>query len=362
MKELYIGVMSGTSLDGVDIALCEIDDKNITLLYAHSYQFPQELKEEVLQLISSSFSLKQIGKCDSKLGKLFADCINDFLQNNALNVKSITAIGLHGQTLWHEPNFMLPFSIQLGNPNIVAAKTDITTIFDFRRMDMANGGQGAPFAPAFHKFLFANMEGNIAIVNIGGMANISLLFDKLKGWDVGCGNVLMDYWMQTTQNKRYDEFGAFAKNAKTDEQLLKKMLKDEYFKKTPPKSTGREYFNSQWLKKNLQGFEHLKEAQIQRTLLELTVHSISNDINTTKATKLIVCGGGAKNSFLMQRLNRLCKADVISSDILGISSDFLEAMAFAWFAKKRVHKETLELSAITGSSKNSLAGAIYETT
>ena len=152
MKELYIGIMSGTSLDGVDIALCEIDANNCKLLASHEYEFPKNLKEEILGLITATATLKQIGECDSKLGTLFANCINDFIQQNTLHAKRIQAIGLHGQTLWHENESAFPFSMQLGNPNIVAAKSGIATVADFRRMDMANGGQGAPFAPLFHKF------------------------------------------------------------------------------------------------------------------------------------------------------------------------------------------------------------------
>jgi len=360
MNEYYIGVMSGTSLDGIDIALCEINETECRLLASYEYPFPKELKEEVFTLISSNITLKQLGECNTKLGVLFANCINDFLQNNALHVKNIKAIGMHGQTLWHEPDSPYPFSMQLGNANIVAAQTGITTVTDFRGKDIANGGQGAPFAPAFHQFLFSREKETIAVVNIGGMANISLLFGNFGGWDVGCGNVLMDLWMQKTQNKSFDASGAFAKSSEPDETLLVQMLTDEYFDKKPPKSTGREYFNKHWLEKQLQGFEHLSDAKIQRTLLELTATSIANDVNATKATQLIVCGGGTKNSFLTQRLTELCRAKVLPSDALGISSDFLEAMAFAWFAKKRIHKEPLELSNATGSRKDSIAGAVYE--
>jgi len=360
MNEYYIGVMSGTSLDGIDIALCRIDETECQLLASCEYPFPKELKEEILTLIASSVTLKQVGECNTKLGVLFADCINDFLQNNALHVKNIKAIGLHGQTLWHEPDSAYTFSMQLGNPNIVAAKTGITTVADFRGKDIANGGQGAPFAPAFHKFLFADAKEKTALVNIGGMANISLLFDSFGGWDVGCGNVLMDLWMQKTQAQNYDAEGIFAKSSEPDNVLLTQMLADKYFDKKPPKSTGREYFNKHWLEKQLQGFERLSDAKIQRTLLELTATSIAKDVNATEATQLIVCGGGTKNSFLMQRLTELCRAKVLPSDALGISSDFLEAMAFAWFAKKRIHKEPLELSNVTGSRKDSIAGAVYE--
>jgi len=359
MQELYIGVMSGTSLDGIDLALCAIDETDCKLLASHEYPFVKELRDEILSLIASKVSLKQVGECDTKLGMLFAECINDFMQKNALHVTDITAIGLHGQTLWHEPNSTYPFSMQLANPNIVADKTGITTIADFRRMDIAHGGQGAPFAPVFHKFLFADSEQRTALVNIGGMTNISLLFDTLQGWDVGCGNILMDIWMQKTQHKNFDENGAFAKSSKPDEALLEKMLDDEYFKQKPPKSTGREYFDEDWLQNKLQNFEHLSDAEVQRTLLELTAQTIANDVNNTHSSQLIICGGGAKNNFLLQRLSELCHAKVSPSDALGISSDFLEAMAFAWFAKKRIHKEPLALSSVTGSGKDSITGAVY---
>ncbi len=359
MQKLYIGVMSGTSLDGIDLALCAIDGTDCKLLTSHEYPFPKALKDEILFLIASDVSLKQLGECDTKLGMLFAECINDFMQKNALHVNGITAIGLHGQTLWHEPNSAYPFSMQLGNPNIVAAKTGIDTVADFRRMDIAHGGEGAPFAPLFHKFLFANSEQKTALVNIGGMANISLLFDTLQGWDVGCGNVLMDLWIQKTQQQKFDTDGVFAKSAQPDEALLEKMLDDAYFRQQPPKSTGREYFNKAWLTQKLQGFEHLSDAQVQRTLLELTAQTIAKDVNNTDSAQLIICGGGAKNSFLLQRLRELCRAEVLASDALGISSDFLEAMAFAWFAKKRMHKEPLALSSVTGSQEDSIAGAIY---
>ncbi|MFK5938120.1 MAG: anhydro-N-acetylmuramic acid kinase [Sulfurimonas sp.] len=358
-KELYIGVMSGTSLDGIDIALCEIDDTSCKLIKAEEYQFDQTLKTEILDVISNSTTLKQIGTIDKKLGLLYANAINNFIQTNNLNKQSIKAIGLHGQTLWHEPEGDFPFSMQLGDANTLVAKTGIKTVSDFRGMDIANGGQGAPFAPAFHQFLFASLSGNIAVVNIGGMANITLLGKELKGWDTGCGNVLLDMWINQTQEKPYDKDGAFAKSGTLNEELLKSMLEDAYFKKRAPKSTGREYFNQTWLANYLPIFDTISENDIQRTLLELTAKSIANDINTTQTNKLIVCGGGVKNGFLMQRLDELTQCEIIISDSLGVSSEYLEAMAFAWFAYKRVHEEVAELHSVTGAKKDSLLGAIY---
>jgi len=355
----YIGVMSGTSLDGVDVVLCEIDKNSFSLVHAKEYPFPSNLKEEILYTIYEMQTLKKFGELNHKLGNLYADTLLSFLKEFKLEYTDIRAIGLHGQTLWHEPNSNFPFSMQLGDPNIVVAKTGIKTIADFRGMDMANGGQGAPFAPAFHKFLFGSMGTNVAVLNIGGMANITLLEDNLTGWDSGCGNVLLDLWISQTQGKAFDKDGAFAKSGTLNTELFDAMINDVYFKQKAPKSTGREYFNETWLANYLPVFSTISAQDIQRTLLEVTVKSIANDINASSTKKLIVCGGGAKNSFLMQRLEKLCSCDVIISNALGVNSDYLEAEAFAWFAYKRVHKEALELHLVTGAKKDVLAGAIY---
>jgi len=358
-KEHFIGIMSGTSLDGVDIAYCEINTKNCNLIYSKEYSFPPELKEQILKSISSNVTLKSVGELDHKLGVLFADSVNTFIKEFNLNAKEITAIGLHGQTLWHEPESETPFSMQLGDANIVCVKSNIKTVADFRRMDIANGGQGAPFAPAFHKFLFSHLGKDIAVLNIGGMANITILEQELLGWDSGCGNVLLDYWCSKSAYKPYDLDGVYAKSGKLNTPLLNTMLADEYFKKTAPKSTGREYFNPDWLDAILSNFGALKSADIQRTLLELTAVSISNDLKTRELKTVIVCGGGAKNKFLVQRLQELNSAEVKPSCDFDVNGDALEAMAFAWFAYKRLHNEKVDLKSVTGATKNSLLGGIY---
>jgi anhydro-N-acetylmuramic acid kinase len=358
-KELYIGVMSGTSLDGIDIALCEIDDTSCKLIKAQEFPFNKALKDEILDVISNSTNLKQLGTIDAKLGYLYANAIHNFIQTNNLNKNSIKAIGLHGQTLWHEPEGDFPFSMQLGDANRVVAKTGLKTVADFRGMDIANGGQGAPFAPAFHQFIFGSLEGNIAVLNIGGMANITILGEELQGWDTGCGNVLLDMWISQTQQKAYDREGAFARSGTLHVELLETMLEDAYFKKQPPKSTGREYFNQTWLANYLPLFNTIPENDIQRTLLELTAKTVANDINATQTDKLIICGGGSKNGFLMQRLDALTTCEILISDALGVSSDSLEAMAFAWFAYKRVHREIVALHSVTGAKKDALLGAMY---
>lgn len=359
MEKLYIGLMSGTSLDGIDVSLCSINNMHCKLIHSIEYPFPLAIKEEILQLIPTSNTLKEIGILHTKLGHLFAEAINSLLKKYTINPTSITAIGMHGQTLWHEPEGDFPFSMQLGCPNVVHAVTNIQTVTDFRNMDIANGGQGAPLAPAFHQFIFAKENTKTAVVNIGGMANITILGTPLQGWDTGTGNVLLDYWTQECKNIPYDKNGAFAKSGTCNKELLDKFLADAYFKKLPPKSTGREYFNASWLANYLPLFATIKDADIQRTLLELTAQTITNDIQLTTVQTLIVCGGGAKNSFLMQRLSELNSSKVVTSEDFDISSDFMESMAFAWLAYKRINNEVVNINAVTGATKNSILGAIY---
>ena len=360
MSELYIGVMSGTSLDGVDVALCEVSADSCKLIHTLEYPLDLALKNEILSAINAALTLKKLGELDSKLGKLFASAINALLQKFQIQAQSITAVGLHGQTLWHEPNALNAFSMQLGNANIVATQTHIKTITDFRRMDIANGGEGAPFAPAFHHFLFGNSKIKRAILNIGGMANLTILEKNSFGFDTGCGNVLLDSFIFAKCSKSYDKDGLFAKSGKLNSTLLKSMLEDEYFKKEPPKSTGREYFNMKWIEEKIQNHPSLSNADIQRTLLELTAQSIANEVKKFAIEELILCGGGAKNIFLIQRLKTLCSADIKQSNYYNINGDFLEAMLFAWLAYKRVHKESVALKNITGAKKDSILGAVYE--
>ena len=359
MSELYIGVMSGTSLDGVDIALCEIDAHNCKLISSHEYNFSHDIKEEILTVIAGTTTLEQVGSINAKLGLLFAKSINKFIEQFEIDPNKIKAIGLHGQTLWHAPHSEFPFSMQLGCPNIVSAQTGIQVISDFRNMDIANGGEGAPFAPAFHEFLFSSLEAKTAVVNIGGMANITLLENELKGWDIGAGNVLLDSWIKRCKNLAYDRDGDFAQSGEINQELLEKFLDDDYFKQLPPKSTGREYFNETWIANKLPMFQTITDEDIQRTLVELTAISIQRDIQKSDVSLLIICGGGAKNIFLMQRLQELCECDVKISDDLGVSSDYMEAMAFAWLAYKRVHGEVVNLRSVTGAIKNSVLGGIY---
>ena len=358
-KESYIGVMSGTSLDGVDVALCQIDANNCKLVSSLEYPMPQELKTDILTMIKGKNTLEEVGKLDNRLGLLFLQAVEALLIQNNIDTSTITAIGLHGQTMWHEPNAEYPFSMQLGDPNILTAKTGIPVVADFRRKDVALGGQGAPFAPAFHEFIFKNINASVSIVNIGGMANITVLGDKLIGYDTGCGNVLLDLWTQKHQNAMYDKDGVWARSGEVDYTLLDAMMADDYFSQHYPKSTGREKFNEAWLEKCISkvGVRAPQPTDVQRTLVELTALSISNEVLRFNRDVLILCGGGAKNSFLVERIKALMPNIEVA---IAQNADEIEAMTFAWLAYKRVHKEVVNLKDVTGASDNTVLGCIYE--
>jgi len=361
MSELYIGVMSGTSLDGIDIVLCEIENDSFELINSQEYIFDEKLKNEILNSIHSKVNLKFIGELDTKLGEIYAKTISSFIKKHKIDKTTITAIGLHGQTLWHEPNGEYPFSMQLANSSLITTITGVSVVSDFRQKDIALGGQGAPLTPAFHKFIFSRLDKKVAVVNIGGMANISILSNELIGYDTGCGNVLLDMWINKNKNKKYDKNGEWAKSGKVIDKLLKQMLDDEYFKLPAPKSTGREYFNQDWLDSRLSKYLKLEPQDVQATLLALTSQSISDEVKKTDTNLLIVCGGGVKNKALMDSLHvELRGVEVVSSDECGVSSDFMEAMAFAWLAYKRVHKQKVELKTVTGARENTILGCIYE--
>ena len=365
-KERYIGIMSGTSLDGVDVVLCEIDSSTCTLISSLEYPMPQELKSDILTMIQGKTTLEEVGQIDHRLGLLFTQAVGALLIRENIDASSITAIGSHGQTLWHAPYGGYPFSMQLGDANIITAKTGIPVVADFRRKDVALGGQGAPFAPAFHEFIFSNINASVSIVNIGGMANITVLSktvnDKLIGYDTGCGNVLLDMWIHKHQNEAYDKDGAWAKYGKVDYTLLDAMMADDYFSEPYPKSTGREKFNEAWLdgmltRRGSAVCSAILLEDVQRTLVELTAFSISNEVLKFSTDVALLCGGGAKNSFLVERIKALMPNVEVA---IAQNADEIEAMTFAWLAYKRIHKEKVNLKDVTGASDNTILGGLYE--
>jgi anhydro-N-acetylmuramic acid kinase len=356
--ELYIGIMSGTSLDGVDVVLCEIDASSCELVSSLEYPLSLELKADILTMIEGKSTLEAVGQIDHRLGLLFTQAVSTLLMRENIDPNSVKAIGLHGQTLWHEPKGEYPFSMQLGDSNILTAKTGIAVVADFRRKDVALGGQGAPFAPAFHEFLFSGISEHVAIVNIGGMANITVLGEELIGYDTGCGNVLLDMHISKHKGLAYDKNGEWARLGKVNYELLDIMMSDDYFHKLYPKSTGREKFNQTWLEsiqKRLN--KNINAEDMQRTLLELTAMSISNEVLKFNRDIVLLCGGGAKNTFLVERLKILMPNVEVA---IASNADMIEAMTFAWLAYKRLHKELVNLKDVTGASSNAILGALYE--
>jgi anhydro-N-acetylmuramic acid kinase len=359
MKKRYIGMMSGTSLDGVDVALCQIDDEACHLEVAHYLPFKKELKEQILSIINGQTTLREIGEIDQRLAYFFAQAVNELLKKYNIDKKSVEAIGSHGQTLWHEPHGAFPFSMQLGNASVLAVETGIDVVSDLRSKDVALGGQGAPFAPAFHQFLFSNIK-SCAVLNLGGMANISILGKELIGYDTGCGNVLMDLWIAEHKNVSYDKEGSWASSGTVHHKLLEKMLEDEYFLLNFPKSTGREYFNKEFLIKYLEPLGKICAEDVQATLVALTVSSVANEIKKFKIEELLVCGGGIRNIFLIKMLKKaLPHVSVNSTEKYGVNSDNMEAMIFAWLAAKRLKREMVDLKMVTGAKNNTILGAVY---
>lgn len=370
-NNLYIGVMSGTSLDGIDSALVHVEDDNVSLLAHSNFPIPSSLKKQLLNIVTGqSTSLVAIGQIDHKLGHLYADAINALLEQSGYKAEQITAIGNHGQTVFHQPDGDAPFTMQLGNANIIACNTGITTIADFRRKDMALGGQGAPLVPAFHQSIFKPTSSSTLILNIGGIANISVLRPNTAtiGYDTGPGNMLLDIWIQKQCSQAYDQDAKYALSGKVNSALLDLFLQEDFFSQQAPKSTGRELFNTAWLNKKLSEFgkkfgKKIDSHDVQATLTEFTAVTIANEVNkyiVGEHPELLVCGGGSRNPLIMQRLTKLLpKWSVSSTDRKGVSSEYMEAMAFAWLAKQRIHNQPSNLPEVTGAKRPVSLGVIY---
>ncbi|TVP14907.1 anhydro-N-acetylmuramic acid kinase [Shewanella sp. KCT] len=364
-KHYYIGLMSGTSMDGVDAVLVDFTDDKITLVDTHTEPLPSHLLSGLQRLCQSgSDEINRMGILDRSVGKLFAQAVEGLLTKSGVDRHQIMAIGSHGQTVRHMPNLELGFTLQIGDPNTIATLTGIDVIADFRRKDIALGGQGAPLVPAFHQQLFARAGHQRMILNIGGISNITYLpgdASAVVGFDNGPGNTLIDTWIKQVQGEAFDRDGAWAASGKTDEQLLKQMLSHSYFSLSAPKSTGRELFNQAWLEQQTADFGYLHEADIQSTLLDLTCHSIANDcLKLTDKAELYVCGGGAFNTELLARLAALLPGyQVHTTASLGVDPQWVEGIAFAWLAMR--HKLGLpgNLPAVTGASRETVLGGLF---
>ncbi|HEB85507.1 MAG TPA: anhydro-N-acetylmuramic acid kinase, partial [Gammaproteobacteria bacterium] len=334
----YIGLISGTSLDAIDAALVSFNSEHCELQQSLALPIADDIREQALSLLHPGDNeLARLCRLDVQLGRLFAEAVQALLAQADLASSAICAIGSHGQTLRHCPDDAFPTSLQIGDPNIIVERTGITTVADFRRRDMAAGGQGAPLVPAFHQAMLQDSRYNRVIVNIGGIANITVLTkDPAKpviGFDTGPGNALLDSWTQQHLQQTHDKEGQWAAGGTCHQGLLDTLVKDPYFSLAPPKSTGRETFNLQWLEQSLQNFSGLQAQDIQATLVELTAMTIAQAIlkHSPDAEQVLICGGGNHNTFLMQRLAaHLPEQTIQSTRSAGIDPDWVEAMAFAW--------------------------------
>lgn len=358
---LYIGLMSGTSLDGLDIALVDLKGDRGTLLATQYTAMPEPLKRDLLALCASgSDEIARAAIAENQWAALAASAVNRLLSDNGLSCKEICAIGSHGQTIRHEPN--RSFTVQIGNPALLAELTGVTVVADFRRRDVAAGGEGAPLVPAFHHAIFGRSDRRRAVLNIGGFSNVSLLGKSVLGFDCGPGNALMDAWIHRHKGEPYDQNGAWAASGRAIQPLLTRLLAEPFFAKRGPRSTGRELFNLPWLDAHLKELPYLAPEDVQATLLELTARCIATSIMAVESSidDVLVCGGGAHNAQLMRRLAELMpEADVSTTDDEGIPSDWVEAMAFAWLAHRCLEKQPGNEPGVTGAKGPRVLGAIY---
>ena len=359
--------MSGTSLDGVDAALVEFSSATaLTVVDTLFVPYSAQQQSDLFKLFTSgNHEIDAMGQLCRSLGSFSATAVNNLIQKAGLLSEDISAIGSHGQTIRHRPELQPPFTLQIGDPNTIAHNTGITTIADFRRRDIAAGGQGAPLAPAFHQAIFHNNSENRVIINIGGIANITWVpNDKnilCTGFDTGPGNGLLDLWCKKNSGQNFDNQGEWAKTGTPIESLLQELLAFQYFDSPPPKSTGKEQFNEEWLNSYLEPYRTNKPEDIQATLLELTVISLKNAINVYcgKATNLYVCGGGALNTYLMERLTTACGIPTSSTKDLGVDPEWVEAIAFAWLARQTKNSLAGNLPSVTGATQAVILGGVY---
>ena len=361
--EIFVGLMSGTSLDGIDVAVVDFDPFPPRILHCATEPFPDSIQQTLRDLCQAqTTSLDSLYTLDANLGELYAETVNRALSSAGIAPSDVTAVGCHGQTLRHSPDSEPAYTVQIGDPNRIAVRCGITTIADFRRKDIALGGQAAPLAPAFHRFLFQSEDQDRVVINIGGIANITRLPADSKaepaGLDTGPGNTLMDYWVQKHRGERFDADGAWARGGRVIDTLLARMLAEEaYFRAAAPKSTGTEYFNPAWLERFLD--TEFDPVDVQATLAELTAVTLADAIGDSAAA-CYVCGGGAENGLLLERLRqRLPRCKVETTAGLGIDPFYVEAAAFAWLARERLALRGGNLTEITRADRVAVLGAVY---
>ena len=372
----FIGLMSGTSLDGADGVLAQLDETGHVTVLAHDFvAFEAAFRSELLSLNSSGpDELHRSALAGNQIARHYAEVVAALLQKTGLQASQIKAIGAHGQTVRHRPlefdadasrhQAAVGYTLQLINPALLAELTRIDVVADFRNRDLAAGGQGAPLVPAFHQGVFAQPGRCVAVLNIGGIANLSVLKadGSVLGWDCGPGNALMDFWCTRHTGQAFDRDGTWAKTGQLQPALLRSLASDPFLHKPPPKSTGRDLFNPAWLQQHLALLDDLQPADVQATLCTFTALACSQDLlrHAPEASQLVVCGGGALNGELMRQLAaHLPGISVLNSEALGLPPLQVEAAAFAWLAFKTVRRETSSLPSVTGAQGARILGAIY---
>jgi anhydro-N-acetylmuramic acid kinase len=362
--DAWIGLMSGTSMDGIDAILVSFPDQKIQIHATHSIPYPDDIRERLVNLSQNHGSPDEFGELDHLVGKLFADAAAELLDKSELITNQVRAIGSHGQTIRHQPDGGKPFTLQIGDPTLIAERTGITTIADFRRRDLAAGGQGAPLVPAFHKAFFADHDEDRCILNLGGIANLSHLpadaDQPVTGFDIGPANALMDAWCKYQTGQAFDKNGTWASEGEVNQSLLSDMLSDAYFQRPPPKSTGTEKFNLDWVQTNLARHPDASATDVQRTLLELTAITIAQQLPQRPGMTVFSCGGGARNPLLMRELRRTCSPCTVTTTAeIGLDPQWVEASAFAWLARQTLAGRPGNLPEVTGAKGERILGAVY---
>lgn len=365
MTDYYIGLMSGTSMDGIDAVIARFTDSGVDIAASHSQPYPNDLKNALLTAIREPLTveLDPSGELHRQVGVCFRDAALTVIKSSGIEREMIRAIGSHGQTLRHQPSADEPFSLQIGDADIIANGTGITTVANFREADILAGGQGAPLVPPFHEWLFHSTTSDTVVINIGGISNVTILpatVSPVLGFDTGPGNGLMDVWTRRNLDTEFDSGGRWAASGAVVGELLRAMLNDPYFQLEPPKSTGFEYFNLKWLMRF--DVDQFDPADVQATLCELTAASIAAAINerTAATEQTFVCGGGAHNTELMRRLRKkLPYSSFANTSDADLAPEWVEAAAFAWLAMRTINGKTGNLPSVTGAKHKVVLGDIH---
>ena len=361
---LYLGLISGTSMDAIDAALVDFDAAPLRIIAASATAFDAALKRRISAVLDTpdQVALDELGQIDVELARGFAHAALALLRDAGVSAGRVSGIGSHGQTLRHRPDLAPPFTWQIGDPNTLTEMTGITVVADFRRRDVAAGGQGAPLLPVFHDHLFRNADEDRIILNLGGIANITVLRRDMTvtGFDTGPANRLLDAWISLHQDQDFDAGGAWANTGRCDDALLRDLLREPYFDLPPPKSTGRELFNLPWLRGKL-GLSSRRAQDVQATLRQLTAMTVAAEVRRhAPGAALYACGGGAHNAGLLEAIAReVAPARVATTAALGLDPDYVEAVAFAWFARRTLDGLASSAGSVTGAAGARILGGVY---